>query len=140
MKKTTIALAACLILLVLVPMWTTAQQESGQVNLRVLRIDWYEMSGRGVKIQYRDFSNAPHLLLLPRSLEGKIYRFVEAPRLGGSVQGAPLLLVHMTGTDVRFIDIYTEYQKAGAKIGDFNQDDLAKLKEIEQRGTVDLQF
>ena len=79
MKKATIALAAFLVVLVFLPLSLTAQQESSQVNLRVLRIDWYEVSGKGVKILYRDFSNGPHILYLPRSMEKEMYRFVEAP-------------------------------------------------------------
>jgi hypothetical protein len=50
------------------------------------------------------------------------------------------MLVHMQNGSVRFVDIYTEFQRASQQIADFDQQDLDRFRETEQRGTVELEF
>lgn len=138
MKKTIGVFCLFLMLLTFLPL-TLAAEES-QVVLRTLKVDWYAESREGVKIIYRDFNNKPHALYLPKSFHKKYYRYVEAPKYAGSIQGVPLMLVHMKDGEVRFIDIYTEFQRATQKIAEFNQNDLDKFQEAEQKGVVELQF
>lgn len=137
MKKT-IGMLCVALLFACTPLLVSAQEE--EITLRILKIDWYAEGAAGVKILYRDFNNDPQLLYLPKSFHKTYYRFVEAPRYAGSIQGVPLMLVHMQDGSVRFVDIYTEFQRTSQQIADFDKQDLDRFKETEQRGTVELEF
>ncbi len=115
-------------------------QQQEKVSVRTLPVDWYMYSGAGVKLQYRNFNNDPVILYLPASFENKLYRFVEAPPSSGSRQGLPVLLVHMKGNRVVFIDIYTQFQRKKGLIADFSEDDLKKFKEAESKGSIEIKF
>ncbi|MFW6181073.1 MAG: hypothetical protein ACOC8N_04930 [Spirochaetota bacterium] len=141
MKKTA-GMFCVALLLACIPLAAAAQEgaEEGQITLRILKVTWYAEGAAGVKIVYQDFSNEPHLLYLPRSFHQEHYRYVEAPKYSGDVQGVPLLLVHMQDGGVRFVDIYTEYQRSSQQVADFTREDLERFKEAEERGTVELTF
>jgi hypothetical protein len=117
-----------------------AQDNSNVLTLRTLTVDWYQYAGKGVKIQYRTFDHNPELLYLPLSFERKLYRFVEAPKGVGDFQGLPVLLVHMRGSKIIFIDIYTKYMMKGGKIAVFDQNDLDNFAAAEEKGTIELVF
>ena len=133
--------AAAAVLFVLCLAWGAwAQEKTDKVTLRTLMVDWYASSSAGVKLQYRDFENEPHLLYLPAKFERKYFRFVEAPKNYGSMSGLPILLIHMKGQEILFVDLYTEYMRKKARMGNFTQDDLDKFKEAEQKGKVEIVF
>ena len=119
---------------------TFAQEKSTDVTLRILTVDWYQYAGPGVKIQYRTYDNRPMTLYLPLSFESKLYRFVEAPKNAGDNQALPALLVHMKGSDVVFIDIYTRYMMEKGQIADFNQKDIENFAAAEKKGYIELIF
>jgi len=126
---------------VAIPVVINAQNQEGQeISIRTLPVEWYMYSGEGVKLQYRTFDNRHIILYLPSSMENKFYRFVESPKGSGSTQGLPVLIVHLKGKDVTFIDIYTRYQKEKGMIANFTSEDLKKFKEVEKEGKVKIQF
>jgi hypothetical protein len=141
--KKTAGMFCAALLLTCIPLAAAAQEGTGQqeeITLRILKVNWYAEGGAGVKIVYLDFNNDPHLLYLPQSFHKKHYRFVEAPKYSGDVQGVPLLLVHMQDGQVVFVDIYTDYQRASQQAVDFSGEDLERFTEAEERGTVEIQF
>jgi len=117
-----------------------SQDNSEVLTLRTLTVDWYQYAGKGVKIQYRSYNNTPYFLYLPISFERKLYRFVEAPKGAGDFQGLPVLLVHMRGSKIEFIDIYTRYMMSGGKIAVFDQKDIDNFAAAEEKGTIELNF
>lgn len=142
MKKT-VGMLGIALLLACIPLAAAAQEDTnqeGEITLRILKINWYAEGAAGVKIVYLDFNNNARLLYLPKSFHKKYYRYVEAPKYAGSMQGVPLMLVHMQDGGVRFVDIYTEFQRTSQQIADFNQEDLDRFKEAEERGAVELKF
>ncbi len=140
-KNALIPFTLIIILLVIIPTLLSAQNQEGQeISIRTLPIEWYMYSVEGVKLQYRTFDNRHIILYLPSSMENKFYRFVEAPKGSGSTQGLPVLIVHLKGKDVTFIDIYTQYQKEKGMIANFTSEDLKKFKEVEKEGKVKIQF
>ena len=116
------------------------QSQDNALTLRTLAVDWYSYSGEGVKIQYRTFENEPVLLYLPGSFEKKYYRFVDTPKDYAGVNSLPMLLVHMKGSEIIFIDIYTRHQRSKGQIANFNQKDLDNFREQEQKGQLVLKF
>jgi hypothetical protein len=141
MKKKTVWVLSIIICLVLLsaPL-VFAQDDSQKLTLRTLTVDWYQYAGPGVKLQYRSFDNRPMILYLPLSFERKLYRFVEAPKSSGDYSSLPVLLVHMKGSDVVFVDIYTTYMMQKGKIAEFNQKDLENFKAVEKKGKIELIF
>jgi hypothetical protein len=117
-----------------------AQDDSQKLTLRTLTVDWYQYAGQGVKIQYRSFDNRPMILYLPLSFERKLYRFVEAPKSSGDYSALPVLLVHMRGSNVVFVDIYTTYMMQKGQIAEFDQNDLENFKAAEEKGEIELIF
>jgi hypothetical protein len=117
-----------------------AAQATGKTTLRTLAVDWYESSGAGVKLQYRDFENHPHILYLPGAFQKKYFRFVEAPKNYANMSGLPMLLVHMKDADIQYVDIYTEYMRRKARIANFTQEDLDNFKAAEQKGKIEIVF
>ena len=138
-KKILYILIFCCFFLLSAPM-IFAQDNSNVLTLRTLTVDWYQYAGKGVKLQYRSFDNYPHILYLPLSFERKFYRFVEAPKGVGDFQGLPVLLVHMRGSKIDFIDIYTKYMMKDGKIAVFDQKDIDNFAAAEKKGTVELNF
>ena len=139
MKPKYLAVFLGLLLIVLLPITLNAQQQE-KISIRTLPVDWYMYSSAGVKLQYRNFNNDPIVLYLPASFENKLFRFVEAPPDSGSRQGLPVLIVHMKGNKVVFVDLYTQYQKKKGLIAEFTEDDLKKFKKVEDRGTIEIKF
>jgi len=125
----------------LIPIFVFSQvQNNNQISIRTFHVDWYMYSVEGVKLQYRTFNHMPVVLYLPASFQNKFYRFVEAPKGSGSTQGLPIIIVHLKGKDVTFIDIYTLYQKEDGLIASFTKKDLEKFKEIEKKGKIEFIF
>jgi len=117
-----------------------AQEDTERVTLRTLSVDWYEYSGAGVKLQYRTFNDEPVILYLPASFERELFRFVDTPKEYGGVQSLPILLVHMKGQEVIFIDIYTRFMRTKGRISDFKQQDMDNFAAQEQKGKIELKF
>ncbi len=117
-----------------------SQEINEKVTLRSLAIDWYTYSGDGVKLQYRTFKNDPVVVYLPKSFEKKYYRFVDTPPDYAGVKSLPMLLVHLKGSDVIFVDIYTLYMRSSALVADFTQEDLNRFRVQENEGKIDLKF
>jgi hypothetical protein len=117
-----------------------AQEASEKLTLRTMTVDWYQYAGPGVKLQYRSYDNRPVILYLPLSFEKKFYRFVEAPKYASDNHALPVLLVHMRGSDVIFIDIYTRYMMKEGRIADYNQTDLDNFRAAEEKGRIELIF
>ena len=117
-----------------------AQEQSEDLTFRTLSVDWYQHAGAGVKLQYRSFKNEPVILYLPMSFYRKFYRFVESPKYVGDLQGLPVLLVHLEGSEVAFIGIYTRYMQADGIPSEFNQEDFDNFAAAEEKGTVELIF
>jgi len=111
-----------------------------QKSIRTLPVIWYAYSTDGVKLQYRNFENNPVVLYLPKDFEKKYYRFVKAPKNSGSIQGLPVLIVHLKEGKVTFIDIYTQYMKKKALIAEFTAQDKEMFQKAKEKGTVDIQF
>ena len=139
MKKLFIGIALLLLAALVVPAAVVAQDEADEITIRTLSIDYYAADINGVKVMYRGFDNVQRYLYLPKSFEGKYYRFVMAPK-GVSTSGLPALLFRMRGTDVIFVDIYTKYLRASASIADFTDEDLELFRAAEERGKVELEF
>jgi hypothetical protein len=116
------------------------QSQENELTLRMLSVDWYSYSGEGVKLQYRTFENEPMLLYLPVSFEKKYYRFVDTPKDYAGGNSLPMLLVHMKGSEIIFIDIYTRHQRTKGRIAKFDRQDLENLKEQEQKDQIELKF
>ena len=138
-KKWGLILIAAIFLITL-PIIVNAQDSNQKVSIRTLPVDWYKYSGVGVKLQYRNFNNEPIILYLLASFENKYFRFVEAPPNSGSRQGLPVLIVHMKGNEVAFIDIYTQYGRPKGLIGEFSKEDLEKFKKVEEEGKIVIKF
>jgi hypothetical protein len=117
-----------------------SQEIDEKVTLRSLSIDWYACSSDGVKLQYRTFKNDPVVVHFPRSFEKKYYRFVDTPRDYAGVKSLPMLLVHLKGDEVIFVDIYTRYMRSKELIMDFTQEDLARFSDQEKEGKINLTF
>ena len=135
MKKT--ALIVFALIFMSIPLIVSAEDT---VTVRTLSVDWYILDHNGVKLQYRDFQNDPHILYLPKSYENRYYRFIESPKDSGSRQGLPILLVHMRGNEVTFIDIYTRYMKETAKVARMTAEDLENFKKSESQNRLELRF
>ena len=141
MKKYIIPFIILLTILITIPIVLIAQDNNqDQISIRTLSIDWYMYSSKGVKLQYRTFSNDPVILYLPASMKNKFFRFIEAPKGSGSTQGLPVLLVHLKGKEVTFIDIYTLYQRKNGLIANFTSEDIKKLKEAQNLKKIDIKF
>ena len=121
-------------------LYVNSQENAEKITLRTMSVDWYSYSGEGVKLQYRTFNNEPHILYLPRSFERKYYRFVDTPKNYAGVNSLPMLLVHMKGKEIIFVDIYTRHQRAKGLIANFTQKDLENFKVQEQKGKIELKF
>ena len=139
MKKLFILIMPLLIAALVIPVAAFAQDEAGEITIRTLPIEYYAADRNGVKVLYRGFDNVQRYLYLPKSFEGKHYRFVMAPK-GVGTGGLPVLIFRMKGSDVIFIDIYTKYLRAKASIADFTYEDLEQFKAAEDRGKVELEF
>ena len=137
MKKSTVVFCI-LVLTLFIPLALFAQEET-PITFRSLRVDWYEISSKGVKIQYWGFNNEAHWLYLPVSFERKLYRFVSSPSNAGN-HGLPALLVRVKGTEVMYVDIYTRYGRPKEKIADFSQAELDKFAAVEETGRIELEF
>jgi hypothetical protein len=123
----------------IIPAAAFAQDETDETTIRTLPIEYYAADRNGVKVLYRSFDNVQHYLYLPKSFEGKYYRFVMAPK-GVGTSGLPILIFRMKGSEVIFVDIYTKYLRANASIADFTEEDLEQFKAAEDRGKVELEF
>jgi len=139
MKKLFIGILFLLLAGMVVPAMSFAQDDSEQATIRTLSIDYYAADINGVKVMYRGFDNVQRYLYLPKSFEGRYYRFVMAPK-GVGTGGLPVLIFRMKGTDVLFVDIYTKYLRANASIADFTADDLEQFRAAEKKGKVELEF
>ena len=139
MKKLFIAITLLLLAGTVIPATSFAQEESDRTTIRTLSIDYYAADINGVKVLYRGFDNVQRYLYLPKSFEGRYYRFVMAPK-GVGTGGLPALIFRMKGTDVLFVDIYTKYLRANASIADFTEKDLEQFRIVEERGHVELEF
>ena len=139
MKKLFIGITLLLLAALLIPATSFSQDESDQVTIRTLSIEYYAADINGVKVMYRGFDNVQRYLYLPKSFEGRYYRFVMAPK-GVGTGGLPALICRMRGTDVLFVDIYTKYLRASASIADFTDEDLEQFIAVEDKGKVELEF
>ena len=139
MKKLFIGITLLLLAAFVVPATSFAQDDSDKVTIRTLSIEYYAADSNGVKVMYRSFDNVQRYLYLPKSFEGKYYRFVMAPK-GVGTGGLPALIFRMKGTDVLFVDIYTRYLRAKASIADFTDEDLEQFRAVEEKGKVELEF
>ena len=140
-KNNPLILLLLLGIFMIIPFVLQAQnQNESQISVRTLHVDWYMYSVDGVKLQYRTYTDEPVILYLPSSFEDKFYRFVEAPKGSGSTQGLPILIVHLKGKEVVFVDIYTRYEKQDGLIANFTAEDLKKFKEAEAKGKIELKF
>jgi hypothetical protein len=117
-----------------------SQEMDEKVTLRSLSVDWYSYSGDGVKLQYRTFKNNPVVVYFPKSFEKKYYRFVDTPPDYAGVKSLPMLLIHLKGDDVIFVDIYTRHMRSKALITDFTQEDLESFRVQEKVGKISLKF
>lgn len=117
-----------------------SQETDEKVTLRSLSVDWYAYSGDGVKLQYRTFKNDPVVVYFPRSFEKKYYRFVDTPLDYAGVNSLPILLVHLKGDEVIFVDIYTRHMRSKGLIADFTQEDLENFRSQEKAGKISLKF
>jgi hypothetical protein len=139
MKKLYIAILLMILAGLVIPMAGVAQDDSENITIRTLSIDFYAADINGVKVMYRGFDNVQRYLYLPKSFEGTYYRFVMAPK-GVGTGGLPALIFRMRGSEVLFVDIYTKYLRANASIADFNKEDLEQFRAAEERGKVVLEF
>ena len=117
-----------------------AQDNSESLTLRTLAVDWYQHAGYGVKLQYRSFTGEPVILYLPMSFKEKLFRFVASPKDVGDLQGLPVLLVHLNGSQIIFVDVYTRYMQQDGRASEFNQEDLENFAAAEEKGTIELIF
>lgn len=117
-----------------------SQEDTEIVTLRTLPVDWYVYAGAGVKLQYRNFNDIPKIVYIPISFEKKLFRYVESPKDFGDLQGIPLLLVHIKGQEILFVDLYTRYMKKDGLITDFSQEDLENFKIAEEKGSIEIIF
>jgi hypothetical protein len=117
-----------------------SQEMDEKVTLRSLSVDWYSYSGDGVKLQYRTFKNNPVVVYFPKSFEKKYYRFVDTPPDYAGVKSLPMLLIHLKGDEVIFVDIYTRHMRSKALITDFTQEDLESFRVQEKVGKISLKF
>jgi hypothetical protein len=139
MKKLFIGITLLLLVGLVIPATSFAQDEPDQITIRTLSIDYYAADFNGVKVMYRGFDNIQRYLYLPKSFEGTYYRFVMAPK-GVGTEGLPALIFRMRGTDVLFVDIYTKYLRANASIANFTDEDLEQFRAVEEKGKVELEF
>jgi hypothetical protein len=139
MKKLFIGITLLLLAVLVIPATSFSQDESDQITIRTLSIDYYAADNNGVKVMYRGFDNVQRYLYLPKSFEDRYYRFVMAPK-GVGTGGLPALIFRLRGTDVLFVDIYTKYLRASASIADFTDEDLEQFRAVEEKGKVELEF
>jgi hypothetical protein len=139
MKKQFILIIPLLLAALVIPAAAFAQDETEEITIRTLSIEYYAEDRNGAKVLYRGFDNVQRYLYLPKSFEWKYYRFVMAPK-GVFTGGLPVLIFRMKGSDVIFVDIYTKYLRANASIADFTDEDLEQFKAAENRGKVELEF
>jgi hypothetical protein len=139
MKKLFICITFMLLACLVIPASTFAQDESDKITIRTLSIDFYAADINGVKVMYRGFDNVQRYLYLPKSFEGRYYRFVMAPK-GVGTGGLPALIFRMKGTEVLFVDIYTKYLRANASIANFDDEDIEQFRAVEKKGKVELEF
>jgi len=140
MKKTITYLFITICLFAFTASFLFSQEDTEKVTLRTLPVDWYAYSGAGVKLQYRSFNDIPKIVYIPISFEKKLFRYVESPNDFGDLQGIPVLLVHMKGQEILFVDLYTRYMKKDGLISDFSQEDLENFKIAEEKGSIELIF
>ncbi len=117
-----------------------SQEDTEIVTLRTLPVDWYTYSGAGVKLQYRNFDDIPKIVYIPISFENKLFRYITCPKDFGDLHGIPLLIVHIKGQEILFVDLYTRYMKKDGLITDFSREDLENFKIAEEKGSIELIF
>jgi hypothetical protein len=139
MKRTSLILALILTVSIITSLNALSQDDAQDITIRTLSIEYYAASSDGVKILYRGFDNTQRFLYLPKSFEGKGYRFVMAPK-GAGTGGLPALIVRMKGNEVIFVDIYTRYLRSKASIADFDEEDLEQFRAVETKGKIELEF
>jgi hypothetical protein len=139
MKRTSLILALILTVSLCSALSALSQDDAEDITIRTLPIEYYAASSDGVKILYRGFDNTQRFLYLPKSFEGKGYRFVMAPK-GVATGGLPALIVRMRGNEVIYVDIYTRYLRSTASIADFDEEDLEQFEAVERKGTIELEF
>ena len=139
MKKLFIITVLLLMTVLVIPATALSQEDTEQITIRTLPIEYYAADSNGVKILYRSFDNVLRYLYLPKSFERKYYRFVMAPK-GVGMGGLPVLILRMRDSEIIFIDVYTQYLRANASIADFDEEDLEQFRAAEERGKVVIEF
>jgi hypothetical protein len=140
MKRVIASAVITVLLFSCAAVFSFAQEETGKVTLRILPVDWYEISGDGVKVMYRTFNNEPVTLYLPSSFERKFFRFVDTPKEYGGTNSLPFMLVHMRGQEVIYIDIYTRFMRTDARIANYGKEDLENFKAQEKKGNIEVKL
>ncbi len=140
MKKTITYLFITICLFAFTASFLFSQEDTEIVTLRTLPVDWYVYSGAGVKLQYRNYNDITRIVYIPISFEKKLFRYVASPKDFGDLHGIPLLLVHIKGQEILFVDLYTRYMKKDGLITDFSQEDLENFKIAEEKGSIEIIF